>query len=151
MTKAKKRVYLDVCALCRSFDDQAQIRIRVEAEAVQLILSYVRTGDLILMTSPAHHVEIGAITDATERVHLFALLQQSGAEPTFELSHVRQRAEALMSQGLGLADAAHLAFAEAAGADFVTCDDRLLRQCRRIGSPVWCGTPLAFCDKEALG
>jgi hypothetical protein len=28
MPEYPKRVYLDVCALCRPFDDQAQMRIR---------------------------------------------------------------------------------------------------------------------------
>ena len=50
----------------------------------------------------------------------------------------------------GPSDAAHLAFAEAAEADFVTCDDRLLRQCRRVQPSVWFGTLMAFCDKENL-
>jgi predicted nucleic acid-binding protein len=150
MPESTRLVYLDVCALCRPFDDPTQIRVRVEAEAVQLILSHVRAGDLTLVVSPAHQVEIGAIADVTERVHLLTLLQQSGVKPAFDLPRVRQRAEALTAQGCGLADAAHLAFAEAAGADFVTCDDRLLRQCRRVGSSAWCGTPLAFCDKEEL-
>jgi len=29
--------------------------------------------------------------------------------------------------GFGIADVAHIAFAEVASADFVTCDDRLLK------------------------
>lgn len=36
---AIKRVYLDVSALGRLFDDQHQIRIRVEADAVRLTLT----------------------------------------------------------------------------------------------------------------
>lgn len=150
MPKLGRLVYLDVCALCRPFDDPAQIRVRAEAEAVQLILSHVRTGDLTLAVSPAHTVEIDAIADTTERAHLIALLQHSGVQPAFDLPRVRQRAEDLVAQGLGPADAAHVAFAEAARADFVTCDDRLLRQCRRVGLSVWYGSPLAFCDKEEL-
>jgi hypothetical protein len=48
------------------------------------------------------------------------------------------------------ADAAHLAFAEAAQASFVSCDDRLLRLCQRIQPNVWYGTPIAFCAEEGL-
>ena len=29
----KKRIYLDVCMLCRPFDDQDQMRIRLENES----------------------------------------------------------------------------------------------------------------------
>ena len=51
---------------------------------------------------------------------------------------------------MGPADAAPLAFAEQANADFVTCDARLLRQAHRIQAKIWCGTPVAYCDKENL-
>gem|GEM_PF-1482095 len=62
-----KRVYLDICALSRPFDDQRQVRIQLESRA-----------------------------------------------------------------------------------DFVTVDDRLLKQCRRVQATVWYGTPLAYCEKENL-
>jgi hypothetical protein len=32
MTSPERRVYLDVCTLCRPFDDQTHIRIRLETE-----------------------------------------------------------------------------------------------------------------------
>jgi hypothetical protein len=35
-------------------------------------------------------------------------------------------------------------------ADFVTVDDRLLKQCRRVQATVWYGTPLTYCEKENL-
>jgi predicted nucleic acid-binding protein len=77
-------------------------------------------------------------------------LEEVGTQVEFDLQTVRQRAEQWVGQGLGVADAAHLAFAEAAQAEFVTVDDRLLSQCRRIKPDVWCGTPPAYCEKENL-
>jgi predicted nucleic acid-binding protein len=150
MPKAIPRVYLDVCALSRPFDDQGQMRVRLETDAVQLILSHVRAGNLALIVSAAHELEIGAIGDATERDQLLTMLRQVGSRIALDLGQTRERAEELVQQGLGPADAAHLAFSEAAHADFVTCDDRLLRQCRRARPGIWCGTPVAFCDKENL-
>lgn len=141
---------MDVCALCRPFDDQQQARIRLETNGVELILLHVRQGTLDLIVSPAHTVEISAISEAEERQQLLMLLTQLGVLPRFDLEVVRQRAEQLAGLGLGLADAVHLAFAEAALADFVTVDDRLLKQCRRITPAVWCGTPLLYCEKENL-
>jgi hypothetical protein len=38
------RIYLDVCCLNRPFDDQRQERIRLEAEAVPLILGRCEAG-----------------------------------------------------------------------------------------------------------
>jgi hypothetical protein len=46
MSLESRRVYLDVSALCRPFDDQAQMRIRLETDAVLLILSHVRSKNL---------------------------------------------------------------------------------------------------------
>jgi hypothetical protein len=36
------RVYLDACCLGRLTDDQTQQRIRIEAEAVELVLALLR-------------------------------------------------------------------------------------------------------------
>lgn len=148
--EGSRRVYLDVCVLCRPFDDQNQMRIRLETDAALLILSHVRSETLTLIVSPAHHIEIAAIKDSAEREHLQLLLQEIGTEPSFDLAEGRQRAEYLVQQGLGPADAAHLALAEQAESDFASCDDRLLRQCRRIQPVIWYGTPIAYCDKEDL-
>ena len=150
MSAQPRRAYLDVCALGRPFDDQAQMRIRLETEAVQLILSYVRSGDLTLVVSPVHEIEINAIEDVVEREDFSSMLGDVGTHAPVKLQLVRQRAEDLAAEGLGPADAAHLAFAEASNASFVTCDDRLIRQCRRVGSSVWCGNPVAFCSEEGL-
>ena len=150
MSNSEQRVYLDLCALCRPFDDQAQMRIRLETEAVQLILSHVRSGDLDLMVSPVHGIEIHAISDPIEREHLLSLLSETGEHAEVNTLLVRQRAERFAQKGLGPADAAHLAFAEGLGASSVTCDDQLVRQCRRLQLDIWSGTPVAFCDEEDL-
>ena len=147
---SNQNIYLDVCTLCRPFDDQRQIRIRLETEAVQLILSHIRLGEWTCMISTVHRIEIGAIPDFTEREYLLALIQEMGIQITADRARVRHRAETLSAQGLGVADAAHLAFAEAAEANFITTDDRLIRQCQRVGAAVWCGNPVTFCEKENL-
>ncbi|OQW87384.1 MAG: hypothetical protein BWK78_09065 [Thiotrichaceae bacterium IS1] len=67
-TLSVKRIYLDVCALCRPFDDQRQIRIALKTQAVHLILSQVRQQRFELLLSPAHEAEILAIRDRQERV-----------------------------------------------------------------------------------
>lgn len=149
-SSAIKQVYLDVCVLCRPFDDQQLMRIRLETNAVELILAHIRQGNPVLITSPGHLVEIEAIPDPEERNHLQLLLQQQGQSPDISLASARKRAEQWIRQGMGVADAAHLAFAVEVGADFVTVDDRLLKLCARLNPGVWCGTPQAYCDKEAL-
>jgi predicted nucleic acid-binding protein len=145
-----RRIYLDVCALSRLFDDQVQARIRLETEAVKLILSRVRTGDLRLITSPAHLVEIAAIKNLEERESLRRMLEEVGTRPTYELIAARQRAEEFARVRLGLADAAHLAFAEQAKADLVSVDDRFLKRASRVKLSIWLGTPVQLCERENL-
>lgn len=70
-------------------------------------------------------------------------------------SHVNKktvliRSEELIQQGIGVADAAHLAFAEATKADFISCDDKLIKKCAKTAIDVWAGNPVAFCFKEDL-
>lgn len=79
-----------------------------------------------------------------------ATLATLSVRPDYDLPRCRQEAEELARRSIGVADAAHLAFAIAARADFVTCDDRLVRRVRRVGLPVWAGSPVAFCQKEDL-
>jgi predicted nucleic acid-binding protein len=144
------RIYLDVCALSRLFDDQVQARIRLETEAVKLILSRVRAGDLRLISSPAHLVEITAIKNLEERESLRRMLEEVGTRPAYDLIAARQRAEEFVRVKIGLADAAHLAFAEQAKADFVSVDDRFLKRASRIRLSIWLGTPLQLCERENL-
>lgn len=149
-TPMQRRVYLDVCALNRPLDDQSQMRIRLETDAVLLILSHVRARTLQMVVSPVHYREASANPDITRREHVLALLRNIGSEVIVDVSGVRERAEELLQQGLGTADAAHVAFAEATESDFVSVDDRLLRQLQRVRPQIWCGTPMAYCDKEDL-
>ena len=46
-----KRIYLDVCCLNRPFDNQDLDLVRLESEAVRLILKHIRTGELIWVGS----------------------------------------------------------------------------------------------------
>lgn len=146
----KKMVYLDVCVLSRPYDDQSQLRVRLEANAVLLIMDAIQNSMFILRISPVHFVETGAIKDDRERVDIEVFLVQYGRRITGDVKLIRGRAEFFWRHGLGAADAAHLAFAEA-GADFmISCDDRFVKQARKM--KLGCGllTPLEFCEKERI-
>lgn len=56
-----KRIYLDFCALGRPNDDQRQMRVRLETDAVFLIFEAVRQGRHTLVVSPVHLAEIRLI------------------------------------------------------------------------------------------
>lgn len=143
-------IYIDVCALSRPFDEQHYLRIRIETESVNLILSKVREGDYKLLFSPVHIKEIEAIPDVYERIELQMLLERLGESLKVDMSTTRLRAEGLVNLGFGVADAAHIAFAEQAGASFISCDDKLIKKCLDHDIDIWCGSPVAFCEKEGL-
>lgn len=145
-----KLIYIDVCALSRPFDDQDYMRIRLETEAINLILSKTREGELRLLFSPVHLMEIEAIPDTFERIELQTILNELGDPIKGDTSKIRARAEDLVSSGFGIADAAHVAFAEYSGAEFISCDTDLLKKCKTSKIKVWCGNPVAFCEKEGL-
>ena len=143
-----KAVYLDVCSLCRPFDDQRFLRIRMEREAMALILENTRTGMIKMIVSPVHFREMEATSDAIERAKIFYLLNNYGETVKVDMAEARRKADQLFESGFGVADAAHVAFAEAVVADFVTCDDRLLKRCLKSNLKIWCGDPLQYCLKE---
>lgn len=152
MKLKEKPVYLDVCVLCRSFDDQQYLRVRLETAAVDLVMERVKTGDYELYYSPAHRFEIAAFDEPYERgeVRDFLLIWGINAEKHVALRPVRHRADELVRKGFSYGDAVHTAFAEALKASFITCDDKLIKLCRRHKIAVWCGTPVEFCEKEQI-
>ena len=145
-----KPIYFDVCTLSRPFDEQHYLRIKLETEAFNLILSGVKNGNSEMLFSPVHIKEINAIPDAAERVELLTLLEKLGKPMKVDVARTRERAEEFVRSGFGVADAAHVAFAEQAGAEFISCDDALIKKCFNYSVKVWCGNPVAFCEKEGL-
>ena len=148
--KTKKSIYLDVCVLSRPFDDQSYLRIRLETEAVNLILSKIQNGEYTLAVSPVHWEEIKAISEIFERIDLQERLRTMGKPIKTDSDIARKRADELCELNFGIADAAHVAFAEQGGAEFISCDDSLIKKCLRHKVRIWCGNPVAFCEKEGL-
>jgi predicted nucleic acid-binding protein len=125
------KIYLDVSCLNRAFDDQTQARIRLEAEATT-ILERCERGDWHHVSSEMATIEIGAMPDADRRARVQLLLPPP--QRMLRLTEdVFRRADALEKLGFKAADAAHVAAAEATGADvFLSCDDRLCRLAKRL-------------------
>ncbi len=125
------KLYLDVSCLNRPFDDQSQARIRLEAEAITLILERVDSGDWTQVSSELAVIETDAIPDADRRARVRLLLPK--AKDILKLDDATwSRAAALQAIGFKVADAAHVAAAEMLQADvFLSCDDRLCRLAKR--------------------
>ena len=104
-----------------------------------------------MIVSSVHFKEVEAIEDSYERMELIVLLNRFGKKTSYQLNDVRKRAESLYSLSFGIADAAHVAFAETSAAYFITCDDKLLKKLHQLkGSNLVAINPVNFCIKEDL-
>lgn len=130
------KIYLDACCLNRLTDDQSQHRIREEAEAVELILRRMHSGEVQWISSEALIDEINRNPNLERRLENAALLNL--ANETIQVDQMTaSRAKNLEAAGYGAFDALHLACAEAAQVDvLLTTDDGFVRKAsRRHGNP----------------
>lgn len=130
-------VYLDNCVLNRPFDDQSQERIRLETEAIILLLARLQRKEWTWLGSQALELEIDKIPDAEQQSRLRRVLAFVGL--TLELGEKEfERARELQRLGFTGFDAVHLACAEIGKADvFLTTDDRLLRLAKRVAKKLY--------------
>ena len=146
------RVYLDACCLGRLTDDQTQLRIREEGEAVELVLNLVVRGSHTWVASEVLADEIRRNPLAERRMECQALLRMA-AEIVRIDDAIAKRARALEKAGYGAFDALHLAAAESAGADvLLSTDDQFLRLARRgAGRPkIDVRNPVSWVRKQSL-
>lgn len=127
-------LYLDTCALQRPFDDQSQVRIAIEAEAILRVIDLVEQGDIDLLSSEVLLLEVDKNPYPTRRE--FALEVLSRASKTVEVTkEIEARAREYVAAGISSLDALHLASAVEAKADFFsTTDDKLHRKGRAVST-----------------
>jgi predicted nucleic acid-binding protein len=125
------KIYLDTCCLNRPFDDQRQPRVRLESEAITLVLEKAHQHEWIWIGSDALIYEIEQNTD-TERKERLTLLAKETSQTVEITEKVLEQSEKLESFGFDEFDAIHLASAEGANVDiFLTTDDNLLKVANR--------------------
>jgi hypothetical protein len=126
-----RAVSIGPCCLNRPFDDQTQDRIRLESEAVLLIIGHVHRGDWRWTGSEVLSFEVKRNPDAERRRRVEVLLASATESVSLD-ERMEQRGIELEMLGFGAFDALHLASAEDAEVDvFLTTDDGLLRRARR--------------------
>lgn len=126
------RVYLDTCCYSRPSDDQTQLRVRLESEAILDILERATRGEWTIIGSGAVQAELAVIRDPDRQLGAKELAGYS-AEHVDPDEDQHRRGEALERMGLRGYDSLHVACAEAAGADvLLTTDDALIRRAWRL-------------------
>jgi predicted nucleic acid-binding protein len=125
------RLYLDSCCYNRPFDDLSQIRVRLEAEAVEWILEQSGIGRFKIITSDYLILELMRNPSPDKRKNSIAMTGYASIHVPVTES-VAIRAEQIESVAITRFDALHLAAAEAAGCEFlVTTDHGLLKKSQR--------------------
>jgi predicted nucleic acid-binding protein len=125
------KIYLDACCLNRPFDDQRQPRIRLEAEAISLILQKLHQREWEWIGSEVLVYELGQTVDVERKERLLLLAGQS--HQVVEITEkILKQAEKLEASGFESYDAIHLACAEEAKVDvFLTTDDNIQKTANR--------------------
>jgi predicted nucleic acid-binding protein len=125
------KVYLDACCLNRPFDDQRQPRVRLEAEAISLILQKLHQREWEWIGSDVLVYELGQTEDVERKERLLLLAGQS--HQVVEMTEkILTQAEKLETLGFDSYDAIHLASAEQAKVDvFLTTDDNIQKTSNR--------------------
>jgi predicted nucleic acid-binding protein len=122
------RIYLDACCVNRPYDDQKQDRIRLQAEAILLIMHHCRKQEWEWIGSEVLNFEIEQMSNLEKKSRIELLLSY--------VCHViplkdfeRKRGKELEALGFQAFDALHIACAESGKADILlTTDDKFLKK-----------------------
>jgi predicted nucleic acid-binding protein len=129
-------IYLDTCCLNRPLDDASQERIRLEAEAVRMILRLVELRQLSWVTSEVLRFEVDLTPNMDRRKRVLSTMKRADLEVRLEDSII-QEAEKFEKMGLASLDALHVASAKAGKARvFLTVDDALLRKAKKVQNKI---------------
>ena len=128
------KIYLDNCSFNRPFDDQAQIRIRIEAEAKLYLQTLIDQGKLELVWS--YILDYENMANPYEfRQLVIKKWKKKATVNIHENESVLNYAEQLVKKDLKAKDALHIASAIEAGCTyFITTDDKILNKNSTIKS-----------------
>lgn len=119
------KIYLDVCCLCRPFDDLTTSRIRLEVTAVQEIIRRCVNREYVLVTSEAITEELSHIPDLQKRLRVEKIASVAQESILIDEAIISRMHELVAMGGMAM-DSLHIACAERAGAVFLTTDDDLI-------------------------
>ncbi|MDO8417374.1 MAG: hypothetical protein Q7S87_14305 [Agitococcus sp.] len=125
-------IYLDTCALQRPLDDQTQIRIYLEAEAILAVLRLVEVGQLSLLSSDILIFEISRIPNVNRKSEATTLLKLAHMTARVQ-DNTKALSQQIMMEGIKPLDAAHVAIAiQNQVSYFCTSDDKLLKKLKNL-------------------
>ena len=119
------RIYLDNCCFNRPFDDQNQVKVRLEAEAKLLVQAKIIDKEITLVWSYMLDYENG-FNPYEERRKAIEKWQPKAMEDIIESSEIIKMAEKFFKLNIKPKDALHVACAVAGKCDYLLTTDKSL-------------------------
>ncbi len=132
MSSMKYKLYIDNCCFNRPFDDQKQIRIRIETEAKPHIQQKIVQGEFQLAWSYILDYE-NFNNPFSNRRHLITRWKYKAFTHVLENKTIIKNGLFLEKNGIRPKDALHVACSVEAGCDyFVTTDDGIIKKMKDL-------------------
>ena len=126
------RIYLDNCAFNRPFDDQSQIRIRLESEAKLYVQEKIKKYEIELVWSYILDIE-NDHNPFPEKRRAIEKWKKYAAVDVAETAGLLERASKITIFGVKPKDALHVSSAIEGKSDyFMTTDDKLIKRLSEI-------------------
>jgi predicted nucleic acid-binding protein len=122
------KIYVDNCCFNRPFDDQSQLRIKLESEAKLKIQEEIRAGRLEMVWSYIIDYE-NSKNPFAERKKQIVVWKKYAIVDIQENTEIIKKANSLSRKGMRKMDSLHIACAIYSQCDyFLTTDDKVLKK-----------------------
>lgn len=129
------------------FDDQTQIRIKLETFGVFEIFRMITSNKLSVVWSFILDYE-NSLNPYHDRQVYVKMLSSLASECVMTSEDIREKAKDYESEGIKPRDALHLSCALKSRADcFITCDDKLIKKALKLKIPMMVCNPSDFITK----
>ena len=143
------RVYLDNCSFNRPFDDQSQIRIKVETDAKLYIQELIKNKKIELAWSYILEYE-NSFNPFEERKEQILKWKKYSSKVVLENKNIISNAEKFLKLKIKAKDSLHIACAIESKCDyFFTTDDLVLKRSNEINL-IKIVSPPTFIEKEEI-
>ena len=140
------KLYFDICCYSRFYDDQGQLKIYMESEAILNIINVAKQNNDEIYGSPALDLEIDQIEDIEKRDKIKYFYEQTITQKIDYTENVFNRVKELAEKTkIRTLDRFHLSFAEINSIDILlTTDARLEKACSKMGLNIKVINPIKY-------
>ena len=144
------KIYLDTNIYNRPFDDQSQVRIRLETIAIFSILQVIKDREFSLLWSFMIDYEnsLNPYDDIRQEIEMVSAIANETIAPD---ESIVEKAKEFEAAGIKPRDALHIACALKGGAEyFLTCDDKLIKRSHELKINLKITSPLRFVEEREV-